>query len=105
MCQVVIYENPQCRCRWLQICQQCKPNAGFSQCDKFGKRGIKYPPDEYESLQCPIHDLGGWYDRNFVRAYAGETAILKRSLTKSITGMIIKETSGFSTCRPPRPTS
>lgn len=68
MCRFVVYENPHCGCRWLQIYQQCRPNAGFSQCEDFGTGKVEYDaPDERESLQCPVHDLRGWYDLNYVR--------------------------------------
>lgn len=66
MCIVIINEHPGCRCRWLQISSQCQPNAGFSQCPRFGKGRVAYEPEEFESLQCPIHTLYGYYDRNFV---------------------------------------
>lgn len=64
---MAIYENPECGCRWLQIHQPCRPNAGFSQCEQFGKGNVTYHPDEYQSPQCPVHGLYGWYDRNYVR--------------------------------------
>ncbi|PSR88966.1 hypothetical protein BD289DRAFT_366514 [Coniella lustricola] len=67
MCQVRVYENPYCRCRWLQIHKQCRSNAGFSQCEQFGKTRVKFNPEEHECSRCPVHDLDGWYDRNFIR--------------------------------------
>lgn len=99
MCRVVIYANPDCGCRWLQIYQQCRPNAGFSQCDDLGKGRVDYAsPDERESLQCPVHDLRGWYDLNYVRKSLLLSSSFPTGAHHSDTrnaGMIVKETNGF----------
>lgn len=68
MCQVAMFKSPRCKCKWLQIIEPCAPNAGFSQCPHFGTGdAMYYPPDEYESYQCPLHIYLGCYDRNYTR--------------------------------------
>ncbi|POS69838.1 hypothetical protein DHEL01_v211767 [Diaporthe helianthi] len=67
MCRVVMYKSTSCKCKWLQVIEPCAPNSGFSQCPHFGTGDAMYPPDEYESYQCPLHVCFGCYDRNYTR--------------------------------------
>lgn len=72
MCRVAMFKSPRCKCKWLQIIEPCAPNAGFSQCPEFGVGNAMYPPEEYNSYQCPLHVLFGCYDRNYTRMVVRE---------------------------------
>lgn len=69
MCQVALYQNVHCKCRWGEIAVPCAPGMGFSTCGQIGS-GIarREPPlQRSEYRLCPEHGLRGMYDRNRVR--------------------------------------
>ncbi|CAK7244124.1 MAG: hypothetical protein STHCBS139747_005659 [Sporothrix thermara] len=85
MCLSAYYNHPLCGCRWLAIVEPCAPGRGFSTCPhlrngraKKAPRGFAANPSllknpsidvvaRWMQVPCPVHTLGGQYDRNRVR--------------------------------------
>ncbi|CAK7273108.1 hypothetical protein SEPCBS57363_005485 [Sporothrix epigloea] len=85
MCLTTYYNHPVCGCQWLAIVKPCAPGRGFLNCPhlrillakkapegflaKFSR--LKAPFADAVTAQidvlCPVHTLGGQYDRNLVR--------------------------------------
>lgn len=95
MCRTAYYDHPLCGCRWLAIAQPCGPGMGFSTCPTFfsgrarrADRGFgtavlqpslwevvtgrdthreMHASYAWSAVPCPVHTLGGIYDRNIIR--------------------------------------
>ncbi|KAH8893768.1 hypothetical protein GQ53DRAFT_859696 [Thozetella sp. PMI_491] len=74
MCRHAIYKHHHCGCQWMQIIEGCHRGTGFDTCITFQGGPVKPPPPVLETARfqpCPRCDLGGNYDRNFVRMVLG----------------------------------
>ncbi|KAL1901844.1 hypothetical protein Sste5346_001547 [Sporothrix stenoceras] len=95
MCRTAYYAHPLCGCRWYAVTHPCGPGMGFRTCSRFftgiaqkddvgfGTGALQFSWKElfvgrnydkerrveetWSTVPCPLHTLGGVYDRNYVR--------------------------------------
>lgn len=70
MCKTALYESRSCGCRWLRIDEQCGYGMGFYTCASLGDGLCKPAMKYYDCEACPVHCMGGCYDRNSIRMLA-----------------------------------